>query len=169
MDSVADGSGESVNGVLNQIPIPQLQLQLSRNRCSLSFPRRVFVPWLGDTYICDYIQPSETLEVLKDHCVELMSMEAPTDTSTILEPEGESVTLSTGSFWETVIPQSPELKPSSLNNSSDDKSSVSGRHLDKSSNVSILGALLDLMIRLSYVFLCELELLFVVLYLYGGC
>lgn len=34
-----------------------------RKWCSLSFPRRVFVPWLGDTYICDYIQPSETLEV----------------------------------------------------------------------------------------------------------
>ncbi|KAM0036643.1 hypothetical protein Hdeb2414_s0014g00428861 [Helianthus debilis subsp. tardiflorus] len=148
MDSVADGSGESVNGVLNEIPIPQLQLQLSRNRCSLSFPRRVFVPWLGDTYICDYIQPSETLEVLKDHCVELMSMEAPTDTSTILEPEGESVTLSTSSFWESVIPQSPELKLSSLNNSSDDKSSVSRRHLDKSSNVSILGALLVLVLSI---------------------
>ncbi|KAJ0680152.1 hypothetical protein HanPI659440_Chr16g0621121 [Helianthus annuus] len=58
MDLVADGNGESVNGVLNQILIPQLQLQLSRNRCSLSFPQRVFVPWLGDTYICDYIQSS---------------------------------------------------------------------------------------------------------------
>ncbi|MFS7992979.1 hypothetical protein Hanom_Chr12g01088631 [Helianthus anomalus] len=58
MDSVADGNGESVNGVLNQDLIPQLQLQLSRNRCSLSFPQRVFVPWLGDTYICDYIQSS---------------------------------------------------------------------------------------------------------------
>jgi len=34
-----------------------------RKECSLSFPRRVFVPWLAGTYICDYLQPSETLEV----------------------------------------------------------------------------------------------------------
>ncbi|KAI7730305.1 hypothetical protein M8C21_019898 [Ambrosia artemisiifolia] len=148
MDSVADGSGESVNEVSAQIPIPQLQLQFLRNRCGLSFPRRVFVPWLGDTYICDYIQPSETLEVLKDHCVELMSMEAPTDTSTILEPEGEAITLSTTSFWETVIPQFPELKPSSINNSSDNKSLVSGRRLEKSSSVSIMGALLVLILSI---------------------
>ena len=36
---------------------------VNRKQCSLSFPRRVFVPWWDDTYICDYIQPSETLEV----------------------------------------------------------------------------------------------------------
>ena len=35
----------------------------NRKECSLSFPRRVFVPWLAGTYICDYLQPSETLEV----------------------------------------------------------------------------------------------------------
>ncbi|KAI3754703.1 hypothetical protein L1987_54491 [Smallanthus sonchifolius] len=147
MDSVADGDGESVNEVSTQTPIPQLQLQLLSKRCSLSFPRRVFVPWLGETYICDYIQPSDTLEVLKDHCVELMSMEAPTDTSMILEPEGESITLSTNSFWETLTPWSPELKTSSVNNG-DDKSSVSGRHLEKSSNVSILAALLVLILSI---------------------
>ncbi|KAK9076836.1 hypothetical protein SSX86_005170 [Deinandra increscens subsp. villosa] len=148
LDPVADGSGEPENEVSTQIPIPQLQLQLLRKRCSLSFPRRVFVPWLGDTYICDYIQPSETLEVLRDHCVELMSMEAPTDASMILEPEGKSVTLSTNSFWETVIPQSTEHKTSPLNNSSDDKSSVSGRHLEKSSNVSVIAALLVLVLSI---------------------
>ncbi|XP_076927312.1 uncharacterized protein LOC143590838 [Bidens hawaiensis] len=148
MDSVADGSGESVNDVSTQLPVPQLQLQLLRERCSLSFPRRVFVPWLAGTYICDYIQPSETLEVLKDHCVELMSMEAPTDTSMILEPEGESITLSSNSFWETLIPLIPELKTSSSNDRSDDKGSVSERQLDKSSNVSIIAALLVLILSI---------------------
>ncbi|XP_076910840.1 uncharacterized protein LOC143568609 [Bidens hawaiensis] len=148
MDSVADGSGEAVNEVSTPIPVPQLQLQSFRERCCLSFPRRVFVPWLADTYICDYIQPSETLEVLKDHCVELMSMEAPTDTKTILEPEGESVTLSTNSYWETLTPLSTELKTSSLNNHSDDKGSVSERHLEKSSNVSITAALLVLILSI---------------------
>lgn len=35
----------------------------NRRRCSLSFPRRVFIPWLAGTYICDYLQAAETLEV----------------------------------------------------------------------------------------------------------
>lgn len=34
-----------------------------RRTCLLSFPRRVFVPWLAGTFICDYLQPSETVEV----------------------------------------------------------------------------------------------------------
>ncbi|GJY99047.1 ribose-phosphate pyrophosphokinase 1-like protein, partial [Tanacetum coccineum] len=41
-------------------------------------------------------------KVLNEHCVELMSMDAPTDASTILEPEAEStssLTLSPNSFW----------------------------------------------------------------------
>ncbi|KAK1430007.1 hypothetical protein QVD17_12431 [Tagetes erecta] len=144
MDSIAGDSGEFVNEVPTQFPIPQLQLQLLRKRCSLSFPRRVFVPWLGGTYICDYIQPSETLEVLKDHCVELMSMEAPAVTSTILEPEGQPITLSTNSFWETF----PELSSSAINNSSDDKSSSSGKHLEKSNNVNIMVSLLVLILSI---------------------
>lgn len=150
MDSVADAGEESVNGCPTHIPIPQLQLHLLRKQCSLKFPRRIFVPWLGDTYICDYIQPSETLEVLRDHCVELMSMEAPTDTSTILEPEAESttsITLYTNSFWETAMLLSPEVRrPSSLNNSSGDKRLVTGKQVEKSSNVSIMGALLVLIL-----------------------
>nr|POE69547.1 protein odr-4 like [Quercus suber] len=76
----------------------------NQKECSLSFPRRVFVPWLAGTYICDYLQPSETLEVLKDHCVELMSMEAPSDSSTILEPEKETPLLVTKPFWDVAIP-----------------------------------------------------------------
>ncbi|KAL7245489.1 hypothetical protein ACSBR2_000759 [Camellia fascicularis] len=85
-------------------PFLQLNLHSLRKQCSLSFPRRVFVPWLAGTYICDYLQPSETIEVLKDHCVELMSMEAPTDSSTILEPEVEPLVLSTKSFWNAAVP-----------------------------------------------------------------
>lgn len=85
-------------------PFLQLNLHSLRKQCSLAFPRRVFVPWLAGTYICDYLQPSETIEVLKDHCVELMSMEAPTDSSTILEPEVEPLALSTKSFWNAAVP-----------------------------------------------------------------
>ncbi|PWA54004.1 oxidoreductase, zinc-binding dehydrogenase family protein [Artemisia annua] len=148
MESIAD-DGESVNENSTQTPTPQLQLQLLRKWCSLSFPRRVFVPWLGDTYICDYIQPSETLEVLNEHCVELMSMEAPTDASTILEPEAEStssLTLSPNSFWEKAMPLSSESGSSSLKNSNVDKSSAAGKHIQKSSNISIVLALLVLIL-----------------------
>ncbi|GJR24549.1 protein ODR-4 [Tanacetum coccineum] len=148
LESIAD-DGESVDENSTQTPTPQLQLQSLRKWCSLSFPRRVFVPWLGDTYICDYIQPSETLEVLNEHCVELMSMEAPTDASTILEPEAEStssLTLSPNSFWEKAMPFSTESGPSSLNNSSVDKSSAAGKQVQKSGNISIMLALLVLIL-----------------------
>ncbi|CAI9293729.1 unnamed protein product [Lactuca saligna] len=143
-DSVADVGGE----VSTQTPIPHLQLQSLRKGCSLCFPRRVFVPWLGDTYICDYLQPSETLEGVKDHCVELMSMEALTDTSMVLEPEAESATSmkfstnsnsNSNSFWETAMPVSPELRTLSLNNNSGDKGSVSGKQLEKSSSNDMTG------------------------------
>lgn len=140
LDSVADVGGDLVEeaSTTQIIPISQLQLQLLRKQCSLSFPRRVFVPWLDDIYICDYIQPSETLEVLRDHCVELMSMEAPTDESMILEPEAEStssITLSATSFWETAMPPL-----------SSDKSSVAKKQSEKSSNVSLMAALLVLIL-----------------------
>lgn len=149
LDSVADVSGESVKEISTQNPIPQLQLQLLRKRCSLSFPRRVFVPWVGDTYICDYIQPSETLEVLRDHCVELMSMEAPTDTSTILEPESESITFSTNSFWETTMPLPPEFGPSSSLNKSNGDGSVGLKRVEKpTSNISTMAALLVLILSI---------------------
>ncbi|XP_071737112.1 uncharacterized protein [Rutidosis leptorrhynchoides] len=149
LDSGPDVSGDLVDETSTQIPIPQLQLQSIRKQCSLTFPRRVFVPWLGDTYICDYIQPSETLEVLRDHCVELMSMEAPTDKTVILEPETEStssVTFPTNSFWETAMSLSPELSQSSLNNKSSKRRSVAGTQILKSSNVSIITALLILIL-----------------------
>ncbi|RVW56212.1 Transposon TX1 uncharacterized 149 kDa protein [Vitis vinifera] len=76
----------------------------NRKQQCLSFPRRVFVPWLAGTYICDYLQPYDTVEVLKDHCVELMSMEAPIDPSTFLEPEIEAPTLATKSFLDVAVP-----------------------------------------------------------------
>ncbi|KAL6955324.1 hypothetical protein U1Q18_042877 [Sarracenia purpurea var. burkii] len=95
-----DGSDELSTGE----PFLLLNPHSLRKQYSLPFPRRVFIPWLSGTYICDYLQPSETLEVLKDRCVELMSMEAPSDTSTILEPEIESPALSVKSFWDVARP-----------------------------------------------------------------
>lgn len=94
--------------------IPELDVELQRKCCSLPFPRRVFVPWLGSMYICDYIQPSETIEVLKDHFVEVMSMEPPKDVSTILEPETENPVLLAStmkSFWDLGGRSSRESDP----------------------------------------------------------
>ncbi|XP_057794220.1 uncharacterized protein LOC131010624 [Salvia miltiorrhiza] len=96
------GGDQGTNSLSYEEPIANFDLQAQRKQCNLSFPRRVFVPWLEGAYICDYIQSKETLEVLKDHCVELMSVEFPTDSSEILEPESEApvVIASTAkTFW----------------------------------------------------------------------
>ncbi|CAK9134971.1 unnamed protein product [Ilex paraguariensis] len=145
-----DGEGASPDASTEK-PILQMDLQLLRKTCSLSFPRRVFVPWLAGTYICDYLQPSETLEVLKDNCVELMSMEASIDESTILEPETEaptSTTLATKSFWEMAVPFSSASVPdcSSLKNSRDDTCRGSHSESDKSVGFNIWAAVLGLIL-----------------------
>ncbi|KAE8659224.1 hypothetical protein F3Y22_tig00116964pilonHSYRG00363 [Hibiscus syriacus] len=85
---------ETRNDPLSEKPVSQLVLH------SL----RVFVPWLAGTFISDYLQPSETFKVLKDHCAELMSMEAPNDASKILELEEESVRVTARSFRDVVLP-----------------------------------------------------------------
>ncbi|XP_010244676.1 PREDICTED: protein odr-4 homolog isoform X2 [Nelumbo nucifera] len=101
--SAIDDSEEASNEISTERPIPQHILQLLRKPCKLSFPRRVLIPWVASAFICDYLQPSDTFEVLKEHCKELMSMEAPTDTSSILEPETEATSLTTKSFWDAVL------------------------------------------------------------------
>ncbi|XP_040950152.1 protein odr-4 homolog isoform X2 [Gossypium hirsutum] len=53
---------EAGNDLASEKPVSQLVLHSLRKNCNLSLPRRVFVPWLAGTYICDYLQPSETLE-----------------------------------------------------------------------------------------------------------
>ncbi|KAF5205993.1 odr-4-like protein [Thalictrum thalictroides] len=93
---MGDGEKEESVGISSD------RLHFLQKPTSLSFPRRVLVPWLGDMFICDYLQPSETFDVVKDHCKELMSMEAPTDTSVMLEPEKEAISLTMKSFWDVV-------------------------------------------------------------------
>ncbi|KAJ4964161.1 hypothetical protein NE237_024100 [Protea cynaroides] len=106
IDSTADGNQEESSDISTEKSILQLALHLSRKPCSLAFPRRVFFPWLAGAFICDYLQPSETVEVLKDHCKELMSREDLMDASTILELETEAISLTTKSFWDVVAPSS---------------------------------------------------------------
>ncbi|PSS17327.1 Protein odr-4 like [Actinidia chinensis var. chinensis] len=126
------GAGEEGSNELSTKESFLLQnLHSLRKRCSLSFPRRVFIPWLAGTYICDYLQPSETLEVIKDHCVELMSMDAPTNASTILEPETEPLALSAESFWDVAV---PFCSTSGLNSSTSKKrETVTSQENDKKS------------------------------------
>ncbi|KAL7154846.1 hypothetical protein ABFS83_03G031100 [Erythranthe nasuta] len=117
LEPVTDGRQERNNLISSDKPVPYIDLQVQRKQCNLSFPRRVFVPWLEGTYICDYIQSSETMEVLKDHCVELMSIEVPTDGSEILEPESEAPTViassTTITFWGIATDYSSAAKSSS--------------------------------------------------------
>ena len=82
-----DVGREASSDLSTEKPVSQCVLHLLRKGCMLPFPRRVFAPWLAGIYVCDYLQPSDTVEVLKDHCTELLSMKAPTDVSTILELE----------------------------------------------------------------------------------
>ncbi|XP_021722532.1 protein odr-4 homolog [Chenopodium quinoa] len=86
---------ESVNQIIQQ-PL--------RKQCMLTFPRRVFIPWLAGTFICDYLLPAESFEALSDHFVELLSMEAPEDASTFLQPENELPNLTAKPFWNVVAP-----------------------------------------------------------------
>ncbi|XP_015063247.1 protein odr-4 homolog isoform X2 [Solanum pennellii] len=107
-DSKEDRTEESNNQILSGSAVLQLDLQLQRKHCSMSFPRRVFLPWLADTFLCDYIQPSESVEVLLDHFAELMSLEFPSISSIILEPEAETeapaLVSTTKSFLEVSTP-----------------------------------------------------------------
>ncbi|KAL3514304.1 hypothetical protein ACH5RR_027021 [Cinchona calisaya] len=118
----ADGDSESIlddhreASLSTGKQILQLDLQIQRQYSSLLFPQRVFVPWLAGTYICDYILPFETTEVLKDHCVELMSMEAPEDDSAILKLESGALILTSTrkSFWDIASHSSSDSKSDNL-------------------------------------------------------
>ncbi|ESW09660.1 hypothetical protein PHAVU_009G145500 [Phaseolus vulgaris] len=104
-----DFGGQASNEISVEKPVPQLVLHTLRKGCSLPFPKRVFAPWLAGVFVCDYLQPSETVEVFKDHCVELLSMKAPMEVSTILEPEKEVLSFKTKSFFDLAVPSNSEI------------------------------------------------------------
>ncbi|XP_030501706.1 uncharacterized protein LOC115716925 [Cannabis sativa] len=121
----ADGDTDQTNGESKESDekmtletcTSQLAIHLLRKTTNLSLPRRVFIPWLGDLFVCDYLQSSETHEVLKDHCVELLSMDTTIDTTTILEPEIEPPKVIATSFWDVAVPLDPAASSSSSKNS----------------------------------------------------
>lgn len=69
-------------------------------------------------------------QVLKDHCMELLSVKAPTDVSSILEPEKEVISFKTKSFWDLAVPSYSEI------HLMEDKSKANGRE-DSSNNKSV--------------------------------
>ncbi|XVE60645.1 hypothetical protein DITRI_Ditri05aG0144600 [Diplodiscus trichospermus] len=140
-----EGIGETSNDALYEKPVSQLVLRSLRKNCNLSLPRRVFVPWLACTFICDYLQSSETIEVLKDHCVELMSMEAPNDASTILEPEEEALRVIARSFWDVVLPYS-SAPSSSQEKSREVTITENSQKTIKSLNVNFIAAIFFLLL-----------------------
>ncbi|KAH7567609.1 hypothetical protein JRO89_XS07G0102800 [Xanthoceras sorbifolium] len=129
-------------------PVSGLVLHSMRKTCCLAFPRRVFVPWLVGTFICDYLQPSERLEVLKDHCVELMSMEALPDASTILEAEVEATSMITESFWDVAV-SFPSKSISSLENKGIETRTNNSNNAVKTTNFNIMAAAAVLFLILS--------------------
>lgn len=150
-DPTLDVGIEATN-VMSNVPTPHLNLQELRKTCSLSFPRRVFVPWLAGTYICDYLQPSETLEVVKEHCVELMSIEAPTDASMILQPEREAAPLVTiGSFWDVAVfshsASSADFPSANNNKINADRKEISKKSIKKA-DFNTIAALLALLLSI---------------------
>ncbi|KAK9110944.1 hypothetical protein Scep_018463 [Stephania cephalantha] len=111
MGSTVEGETAASSEIFSDKSLPQAVLHLLRKPCGLVFPRRVLIPWLADSFICDYLQPSETFEVLKDHFRELLSIETLADTSKILEPEVESSIKITKSFWDATASSQPSSMP----------------------------------------------------------
>lgn len=61
------------------------------------------------------------VQVLKDHCAELLSKEVQVDMSEILEPESEVSLEVAKSFWEAVAPSHPPSKSASRELASNSK------------------------------------------------
>ncbi|KAG7563920.1 ODR-4-like [Arabidopsis suecica] len=115
LDIICDESEQDLNPTdvgdnddadeMSKIPISKLILNSSKKACHLRLPRRVLVPWLAGMYICDYLQPFESLEVVKERCTELMSMEhSSIDASKISEVETETSLLIAESMWDVISP-----------------------------------------------------------------
>ncbi|KAL6658685.1 hypothetical protein ACP70R_002725 [Stipagrostis hirtigluma subsp. patula] len=122
-----------------------------REPYSFPFPRRVLIPWLGGTYICDYLQQSETMQDARERCKEVISLETVVENSSILEPEGAAATCATlQSFWDMVpgacssAPASSGLKDGHHSGQKDE----SNRRQGGGGSFNILAALFALLVAL---------------------
>ncbi|KAM0855022.1 hypothetical protein ACQ4PT_050044 [Festuca glaucescens] len=120
-----------------------------REPYSFSFPRRILIPWLDGSYICDYLQQSETTKDALERCKEVISLETDLEDSSILEPEVAAASATLESFWDVVsgassrararAEPSPKDRPSEQANSS---------RRAQGSSFSILAALFVLLVAL---------------------
>ncbi|XP_052165530.1 uncharacterized protein LOC127782393 isoform X2 [Oryza glaberrima] len=109
-DSTTNNLENSLSQKATQVVFHEL-----RAPYSFPFPSRILIPWLAGSYICDYLQQSETMEDAMERCKEVMSLEADMGNYSIVEPESASAA-TLGSFWDVVpgalskAPSEPGLK-----------------------------------------------------------
>uniref|UniRef100_A0A0D9X3D2 Protein odr-4 homolog n=1 Tax=Leersia perrieri TaxID=77586 RepID=A0A0D9X3D2_9ORYZ len=153
LDEADDDS--TTSSLENSLPQKAAQVVFHELRVpySFPFPRRVLIPWLASTYVCDYLQQSETTEDAIERCKEVMSLEGMWNHS-IIEPESASVA-TLGSFWDVIpgalskAPSEPGLK--------EIHSAQNGSRKTNGSNFSILAALVVLLIALLVGFIFTLS------------
>ncbi|ONK79697.1 uncharacterized protein A4U43_C01F9120 [Asparagus officinalis] len=142
----SDHVGESTGDTLAGKAIHQLNLQELRKPYCLTFPRRVFVPWQSGIFICDYLQPMETFEDLKDRCKEMMAMESPIENSEILEPETEAPSIMAKSFWDIIHEDPTSAVIESKNTTKSTERDYGGK--PKSSGFNLVTAIFILVLAL---------------------
>ncbi|RRT78987.1 hypothetical protein B296_00026234, partial [Ensete ventricosum] len=151
-----DCYGEAGGDSLAEKSIHKLALQEVRFRkpCTLFFPRRIIVPWYAGIFICDYLQASETFEVtclcsivfqdVKDHCQEMMSMDGPIETTSVVDPETAQISVATRSFWDVVHKRSSDIVNDSKTNKNTIEREANAGKLERN-NLNFLTAILVLL------------------------
>ncbi|KQJ94748.1 protein odr-4 homolog [Brachypodium distachyon] len=141
-----DSTTNDVENSLSQ-KTTQVTFRELREPYSFSFPRRILIPWLAGSYICDYLQQSETTKDAMERCKEVISLEAGVESSSIIEPEIAAASVTLESFWDMVpgalvrAPAEPSLKDSHSQQASDSRRT-------QGSNLSILVPLFVLLVAL---------------------
>ncbi|KAJ1266752.1 hypothetical protein BS78_07G002100 [Paspalum vaginatum] len=102
LDEADDGSATAELEKSPSQKATQVIFHELREPYSFPFPRRVLIPWLSGTYVCDYLQRSETVEDAMDRCKEVMTLETAVESSSILEPESAAACGTLESFWDMV-------------------------------------------------------------------
>ncbi|KAH9756058.1 Oxidoreductase zinc-binding dehydrogenase family protein [Citrus sinensis] len=86
--------------------------------------------------------------VLKEHCVELMSMEALSDSSSILDVEVEAPSVISKSFWDVVVPFSSGGSSSSSASKGIETSKEKTEYPVKTANFNIMAAVFFLLLSI---------------------
>uniref|UniRef100_M8C8X0 Protein odr-4-like protein n=1 Tax=Aegilops tauschii TaxID=37682 RepID=M8C8X0_AEGTA len=140
-DSTTNDMENSASQKVTQVNFHEL-----REPYSFSFPRRILIPWLAGSYICDYLQQSETTKDAMERCKEVISLETEVENS-ILEPETASSTVTLESFWDVVPGASSRARAGpSLKDVRPEQATGSGR--TQGNSFSILAALFVLLVAL---------------------